>query len=434
MIGRSLLNTGFFVAVFSAGVALYAQAPQGRQYLDQYRRLQAIQAQKVLYEVRNALRVAENAALTDPQRAVAILKRAAQAVENETALSKEQRTSMANMLRSRIRSIEAGPDKNALSEKQLQLAIQEQQKKQRTEKDLKLSKDLQTLQELTSKGKLAEARQLAVQLAKEHPSNPAVVAAYQTAVSYDQLVTAKNLTREKNDRTLGVIRDIERSALPPKGDIEFPKDWKERMKLRDKFRVDRPQLTSQERRILQSLQMVLPTVSFRNDRFEDVIQYLSTRMGQPILIDKQAMEDAGLTYDTPVSLAAKNVTVRTVLRKILADHGLAYVIKDQAIQVTTAAKARNMMTVRAYYLGDLLGAGGGPGDPLTSIYGPGIGPIQRMQNVAAIIDLIQTTIDPGSWSSQGGPGSIFFHYPTMSLVIKQSAEVHSMIGANFLGR
>jgi hypothetical protein len=62
------------------------------------------------------------------------------------------------------------------------------------------------------------------------------------------------------------------------------------------------------------------------------------------------------------------------------------------------------------------------------MWGAGINAVQAAQNVNAIIDLIQTSVDPESWKKNGGQGTIVFHGPSMSLVIKNSAEVHSMIG------
>jgi hypothetical protein len=162
------------------------------------------------------------------------------------------------------------------------------------------------------------------------------------------------------------------------------------------------------------------------------MEYISTVMGQPILLTKSDVNDAGVSYETPVTLAAKNVTVRTILRKVLGELGLTYVVKDQAIQVVSALKARDMMVTHAYYIGDLLGTRGGPGDPLTYIFGPGIGQIQMVQNIASIMAMLQTSVEPQSWQAGGGPGAIYFHYPTLSIVIKQSAEVHGMIAGGML--
>ena len=37
-----------------------------------------------------------------------------------------------------------------------------------------------------------------------------------------------------------------------------------------------------------------------------------------------------------------------------------------------------------------------------------------------------------SWQGNNGSGAVFFHLPSMSLVIKQSAEVHALLGSGGL--
>jgi hypothetical protein len=44
--------------------------------------------------------------------------------------------------------------------------------------------------------------------------------------------------------------------------------------------------------------------------------------------------------------------------------------------------------------------------------------------------MIQTSVDPQSWQANGGNGSIVFNAPSMSLIIKQSAEVHALLGGS----
>ena len=57
-----------------------------------------------------------------------------------------------------------------------------------------------------------------------------------------------------------------------------------------------------------------------------------------------------------------------------------------------------------------------------------------MEGVKQLIELIQTSVDPQSWQVNGGGGAITFHAPSMSLVIKQSTEVHALLGSGGLLR
>ena len=52
---------------------------------------------------------------------------------------------------------------------------------------------------------------------------------------------------------------------------------------------------------------------------------------------------------------------------------------------------------------------------------------QLAQNVQAIIEMVTQSTDPSSWQGRGGLGNIGYNIPTQSLIIRQSAEVHSLI-------
>jgi len=146
-----------------------------------------------------------------------------------------------------------------------------------------------------------------------------------------------------------------------------------------------------------------------------VIDYLDTKMGQSILLDQGALEAAGVKYESPVNVRARKMATRTVLRSVLSGLGLTYVIKDQAIQVTTPEKAKQMLTTRTYYIGDLLG--------------PGLDPLQIAGTVDTLIRSIYA-VDPDSWliNDRGGQGTVSYSPTTGALVIKQSAEVHWALG------
>jgi hypothetical protein len=124
------------------------------------------------------------------------------------------------------------------------------------------------------------------------------------------------------------------------------------------------------------------------------------------------------------------MSLRTALRKFLGDNGLTYVIKDEAIYVTTPRRAREMMETRAYYMGDLV-AGVGPfGNGVR--WGPQVAQAQMMENANQIMQLVRSSIDPDSWAPNGA-GSIAFDPITMSLVVRQSAEVHAMLKSSMGG-
>ena len=86
----------------------------------------------------------------------------------------------------------------------------------------------------------------------------------------------------------------------------------------------------------------------------EVIKYLEKAMGQPIIVPQAVLAEVQVTSETPVKLKTDRVSMRTVLKKLLAEVNLAYVIKDQTIQVMTTRGAAETMSTRTYYVGDLV--------------------------------------------------------------------------------
>jgi hypothetical protein len=108
---------------------------------------------------------------------------------------------------------------------------------------------------------------------------------------------------------------------------------------------------------------------------------------------------------------------------MLGDLGLTYIVRNEAVQIVTQQQAREVMTVRTYYLGDLAGTMDAP-------WGPVFGPIAALERVNNLMQMITGSVDPDSWAvnGNGGRGTITFDPRSLSLVIRQSAEVHSMLG------
>src|SRR6185437_15217766 len=207
----------------------------------------------------------------------------------------------------------------------------------------------------------------------------------------------------------------DKSAIPAASEYELPADWLERTKKRS----PESKLTAQEKALLESLKKPV-NVDYNMETIQSVLDHLSKQMGQDILTDKRSLEEANVTYDTPITLRFnKPVSARTALKRVLADVGLTYVIRRETIEVTTLARAREMMTVRTYYIGDLMGVA----SPMLPAV---VNQFQMIQAIGAILNQIQS-IDPDSWEGRGGSGAITFDPVRMVLIVKQSAEIHYML-------
>jgi hypothetical protein len=392
--------------------------------LQTIKRHNEVEAQKTEKVVREELAKNVILAQTHPAKALVEFGKLLQKVKEDTALDDGKRAQLKRLIESRIQAAEdavEGRTRRDIEQAQKRLAgdALRAEDRDRAAEQEKIVRNMDTIRGLRQLGRLEEADRLASDLACRHPNNPSIQAAKRATAMQDRIKQNRTLVSEKERRTLGVYGDIERASIAPIDDITFPKNWKELTKKRSGVKM-----TAKEQAIMKALESSI-TANFDEMKFEDVIKWLEDKTGQTILLDKQALNDAMVNYETVIKYKARGVSMRTVLRKVLADLGLTYIVKDETIFVTTPAQAAQMLTVRTYYLGDLVAT-------LQMDLGPVLNQLQILQNAAQIIDLIQTTIEPQSWKINNGPGTIVFDPARLALVVKASAEVHFMLGGHGL--
>ena len=281
------------------------------------------------------------------------------------------------------------------------------------------------IEQYQSAKKFAEAQGMVALLSKQYPNNAAVLALQQKDSFANNIAESKLLTDMHAERYTIAMRSVASSNMPAINDIEFPKDFKERTKNRNKG----VELTAKEKTLLAALDKPM-TASFNGQPLEEVLQRMSNLMDQNLFLDTKSLTDLGLDLKKPLTLDAKGVPARIVLRQLLAAQGLTFVVKDEIVQIVTVEKAREMLVTRVYYLGDVV-QGIGPFGGLN--WGPYIDHQQTQQNVKTIVDAIKGGIDPLSWSDKSGPGSITFDFLSMSLIVRASTEVHATLGAKIGG-
>ncbi|MFQ3649654.1 MAG: hypothetical protein SNJ75_04925 [Gemmataceae bacterium] len=221
---------------------------------------------------------------------------------------------------------------------------------------------------------------------------------------------------DRAERLNRVFEGVERSASVETLTEKFPDNWVELSKKRTTVKM-----TDTERQIMKALQSTI-RVEYEGEKFQDVLDHLRKVTGLPLSADRRALEEAGISYETPINLKLTS-TSRSILKKLLGSLGLAYVIKDEAVLITTAERASQMTVTKAYYIGDLAGVVGVPLDPVTS-------QLVMLERVNNIIAQITSKVDRSSWrvNNEDAPGTITFDPLTMSLIVKQSAEFHFMMG------
>jgi general secretion pathway protein D len=233
------------------------------------------------------------------------------------------------------------------------------------------------------------------------------------------------------------------------------------------------------------------TINFKETPLSDVVAFLHEATNVNVVLDKHSLNIDSISSDKPVSMDLVSIPLRSALRLILGQMDLDYMIRDDVLLITTPLRKQGDMSAKSYFVGDLVvpisafpgtnvggpnprnpGAtiGVGPGTPGNNVLpggmpmpnaalaqiGTGIGgtpPLTMGGNVLpgysnnsglvgtppggmgtgqivdfdSLIQLVEQTISPNSWSSVGGAGTIQPFQPNLSLVVNQTQAVHEQI-------
>lgn len=123
--------------------------------------------------------------------------------------------------------------------------------------------------------------------------------------------------------------------------------------------------------------------SFIKIPLQDAIQQISDTHRIPVVIDRRALEEIGLSVDEPVTLSLRDVSLRSFLRLLLRDLDLTYMIKDDVMQVTTFEAAERNLVVEMYRFSDDL-----------------------TEQSDEIVKALTATIVPDAWDVLGGPCTV----------------------------
>jgi type II secretory pathway component GspD/PulD (secretin) len=395
-----------------------------------------------------------------------VLKRPVESRLAQFKLLREQGRLRAGLAQSR-------EEKNAEVKNQLRA---EELKRKNVEK---LMKEFNTLYK---EGKYAEAQRVALHASELDPDNSVVTAAITLArmssrrKEYDDIKARKegmflagmNQAEDPGDAE-GVIRN---------GGIAFNKETWERVGGRKpQFPIHvGPRMGDKEREIERRLSTPV-NMSFNNATLRHVLDDLRDANGINIVVDERALQEEGVSLDSPVSIKLQNVSLKSALNLVLRNAHLTYVIQNEVLNITTEGHAKGKLVTKAYQVADLvipientgekappplappapaaqraplptpvpgayslqggmpagspLGPTGTPASPFGGPSGPNA--VTVTQRGASntleegLIRLITSSVQPRSWSDMGGPGSIDYFPLTFALVVNQTVEIQEQI-------
>ena len=151
----------------------------------------------------------------------------------------------------------------------------------------------------------------------------------------------------------------------------------------------------------------------------EVVQELSRQFQVQIVVSQKKLEEASVSPDTPITKKLHSLPLESILRRVLADLELGFVVRDNVLLISTPEDIESQLDTRVYPVLDLVtqlgrGSQGASSNP--------------ERDYASLIDTITCTIAPDTWDALGGPGSITAFDNAGVLVVSQTHEIQDQIG------
>jgi hypothetical protein len=203
----------------------------------------------------------------------------------------------------------------------------------------------------------------------------------------------------------------------------------------------------------------LPETKFAGVTLGDAIDFIRDVGGINIHVNWKALEEQGVTADTPVNVRLRSVSVRKLLTLLLNEAGggdaLTFYVDEGVVEITTRELADKKVYTKVYPVEDLVmevpeftdppnfnlqnttqqgGQGGGGGSGGQSIFGTAGNEQERGKANATtreergeqLVQLITETVRPDVWAVNGGTATI--RYFRGSLIVTAPRSVHEALG------
>lgn len=199
--------------------------------------------------------------------------------------------------------------------------------------------------------------------------------------------------------------------------------------------------------VLAQLDARIADVSFQDAPLDQIFGWLAELTPMSVTPRWRTLEYAGVERDQPITLEAHNLRLSQLLWLILEEAGgpdlnLAYQASDNLLIISTEEDLKRTMLVKVYDAADLAVRVPDFRDaPHISLDQSSAGPFSGAQasgregydpgekgagDAQQIADVIVETIEPDSWSSNGGSGAIRVFRDL--LIVRNSVFVHQEIG------
>ena len=226
------------------------------------------------------------------------------------------------------------------------------------DRERKINESLARIRALQQEMKYEEAIQVCDNILFLDPINPSALVLREVisdALIYTRMGAAQSLARQEFAKQSA---DNQEAMITETSLVSYPGDWEQLSARRGG--VSTFQDSPENRRTLALLQNKKTPVKFKDNSLGDVLNFVQAVTNVNMDIDWASLEAVGVDKDRPVSLELTNVSVTTVLDRVMEkvsddpQNGAAWAVYDGVLTVESREQLNRKTKLQIYDIRDLL--------------------------------------------------------------------------------
>lgn len=334
------------------------------------------------------------------------------------------------------------------------------------QKQEKIEQLFATADQLRQEQRFAEEAEVYRQVLYVDPANARAKNTLEIAEDYASYSNQRDWQEQLSYNQRRSLTEADQALIPYDYEVMYPRNWPEISARREALGPGVTGQANEDVELNRRLDQSLAELSFEEQEFERVIDYMKDETDINFAVDWEDLEANGIERDRPVTLRLANVTARTALSEILSQIGgdvrLAFGVGDGLLRIATKEKLDRDKFVLVYDMRDLLvniprfnnaaqldpaqalqgatqgaqqgggaGGGGGGGGGGGQLFqggqgGQGQENVNQGELVERIMEIIRETVEPDSWRETGG-GDASLRELNGQLIAYNTSDAHRQV-------
>ncbi len=307
---------------------------------DTARKMQAKEPKKALEVLQKARTMVETTADLEPQAKQQLIRRVDESIRE-----------MQQYIQANLAQIELDEHNKAVHEEV------EHHQKMKVEISEKLAGMVDDYNKLVEERRYPEAEIVAKRAADMDPDNPVVVQMVTVSKALRRQATENAIKDEKEEAVVREFESVDKASIPDSREIRFPgkPEWETLTKTRRQLSGDgRQRRSAGDLEIEQKLTTPV-SLKFKQAPLGQVLEYLQKVTQVNMHVDQSGLQAEGVNTEQPISIdLSRDIQLKSALALILEPLHLAYVVKNEVLEITSEDKRHGQLETRTYQVADLV--------------------------------------------------------------------------------